>query len=256
MKPWDLNTIRINLSGSHSVSFNTPKDSYKFVGEAPHLTIKLEQIIDGLPKFGKLFATELILREDSKNYKITSGKISLIAQGFIPDTISNKTPTLEVLFLAEDVSFHETWHFSLGDSLERFKIAVQVLGDLSSPFDIRAVKNWRDSGGVIDLELLESNYGPLKIKANGTIALDDKLQILAAFSARVRGFLAAIRHLENTNAIRPLEAAIAKMVFNSLLKTKGATSVDLPLNIQNGELTVHQFKVLKIPSINWSNIDQ
>ena len=259
LKPWDLNTIRINLSGSHSISFNTPKDSYKFVGDFSHLTIFMEQFVDGLPKFGKILATDLNLRENSKNYKLTSRNISLVAQELVPDSISSKTPTLNVAFLAEDLSFDETWNFPLGDAVERFKIAFQVLGRLSSPFDIKALENWRDNGGVIDFESLEGNYGPLEIKSNGTIALDDKLQILAVFSARIRGILAAIRHLENTNAIKPLDAAIVKIMFNSLSQlssVNGSTSVDLPLNIQNGELTVHQFKVLNIPLINWSNIGE
>ena len=259
VKPWDPNAVRIKLPGNHDIALNTPKEAYKFVGEISNLTINLEQFLDGLPKFGKIFATELILREDSKNYKLTSQNFSLTAQEFVPASISSKTPTLDVAILAEDISFDEPWHFSLGDAVEKLQIAIQVLGELSSPFDIHEFKKWRDSGGVIDIELLEGNYGPLDIKANGTIALDDKLQILAAFSARVRGILSAIKHLENTNAIRPLDAAIAKMVFNSFSDkslVNGSTSIDLPLNIQNGELTVDQFKILKIPHINWSIFDQ
>ena len=79
VKPWDPNAVRIKLPGNHDIALNTPKEAYKFVGEISNLTINLEQFLDGLPKFGKIFATELIVWEDSKNYKLTSQNFSLFS---------------------------------------------------------------------------------------------------------------------------------------------------------------------------------
>ena len=126
-----------------------------------------------------------------------------------------------------------------------------------SPDTTHALKRWRDDGGIIEFESLSGRYGPLQFEANGTLALDENLQILAAVSSKIVGLVLAIERLKNSQVIQPFEAAMARMVLNSLGRptpNNGSTKLNLPMNIQNGNLTLHHINLLKIPQIEWENL--
>ena len=85
--------------------------------------------------------------------------------------------------------------------------------------------------------------------------MDEHLQILAAVSIELVGIILAIELLKNSQIIQPFEAAMARMVFNTLVKNtpnNGSLKVNLPLNIQNGNLTINHVNLLKIPKIEWA----
>ena len=55
---------------------------------------------------------------------------------------------------------------------------------------------WRDAGGTVEVDRMTFAYGPLKLEANGTVALDTGLQPQAAFSIRAEGVFRAVEALK------------------------------------------------------------
>jgi hypothetical protein len=177
-----------------------------------------------------------------------------MAERLFSDNFSSKIPTLNIRFDLEELNFDGTEALPFGDVIKRLSTSIKVFGKIRSPFDILSLEKWSDDGGIIEFDSIEGNYGPIEFNANGTLTLDDKLQILAAFSAKVRGAIVAIDRLTQAQIIQPSDAAMAKIflsIFSKNLSDNGSLFVTLPLNIQNGQLSVHHIKLLNVPKIDW-----
>ncbi|MBT6959663.1 MAG: DUF2125 domain-containing protein, partial [Rhodospirillaceae bacterium] len=94
----------------------------------------------------------------------------------------------------------------------------------------------------------------LTIDAGGTVALDEALQPIAAFSTRITGFKDALRALETNGAIKKGQAASAQVILSLLAKTPpggDAPELQVPLSIQDQRLTVGPFDVMRVPAVRW-----
>ena len=254
VKPWSFNKVRVNLSGDHEVLIDTFKGHHEYTGSVAGLIVDLGLHEDGMPASARLIGTGLQFTYGHTKNNISTKKIRLMAERLFSDNFSSKIPTLNILFDLEELNFDGTGALPFGDVIKRLSTSIKVFGKIRSPFDIPSLKKWSDDGGIIEFESIEGNYGPIEFNANGTLTLDDKLQILAAFSTKVRGVIVAIDRLTQAQIIQPSDAAMAKIflsIFSKNLSDNGSLFVTLPLNIQNGQLSIHHIKLLNVPKIEW-----
>ena len=254
VKPWNLNKVSLNLSGDHEVLIDTFKGHHEYTGSITGLIVDLGLHEDGMPATVRLFGTDLEFTYGDTKNTFSTKKFRLMAERLFSDNFSSKIPTLNIQFDLEEFNSDGTEALPFGDVIKRLSTSIKVFGKIRSPFDILSLEKWSDDGGIIEFESIEGNYGPIEFNANGTLTLDDKLQILAAFSAKVRGVIVAIDRLTQAQIIQPSDAAMAKIflsIFSKNLSDNGSPFVILPLNIQNGQLRIHHVKLLNIPKIEW-----
>lgn len=131
----------------------------------------------------------------------------------------------------------------------------EVLGPFTPDFNRPAAVAWRDLGGTVEITALELRWGPLKIVALGTLALDGNLQPLAALTATITGFNEAIDALTVAGAIQKNEADGAKSLFKLLAKPPrllgGPPEIVMPVTIQNQRLSVGPVALMTLPPIQW-----
>ena len=254
VKPWNFNKVSLNLSGDHEVLIDTFKGHHEYTGSIAGLIVDLGLHEDGMPATARLFGTDLEFTYGDTKNTFSTKKFRLMAERLFSDNFSSKIPTLNIQFDLEELNFDGTGALPFGDVIKRLSTSIKVFGKIRSPFDILSLKKWSDDGGIIEFESIEGNYGPIEFNANGTLTLDDKLQILAAFSTKVRGVIVAIDRLTQAQIIQPSDAAMAKIflsIFSKNLSDNGSPFVTLPLNIQNGQLSIHHVKLLNVPKIEW-----
>ena len=254
VRPWDFDSLHVVLSGNHDVSVNASKGLYRYTGVSNSLVLGLEIFNDGLPELATLVATCLDIAQDGTNQKFSSRNLSVKAQRLFPDLISSETPTLNIRFEIDDFSLPTALRLPLGGIVKNLNVSINLLAKLGRPFDIIALSKWRDAGGIIEFGSIEARYGPLYLLANGTLALDDKLQILAALSVKVQGIFSVIDRLKNAQVIRARDAAFAKLVigvFSERSPVGGPATISLPLTIQDGKLSIQNLTLLNIPEIRW-----
>ena len=75
---------------------------------------------------------------------------------------------------------------SFSNTVDQLAFGVTVKGAVPDGPLPHAVAAWRDAGGTIEVNNLHLQWGALGINANGTFALDQNLQPMAAFSGRHR----------------------------------------------------------------------
>jgi hypothetical protein len=117
----------------------------------------------------------------------------------------------------------------------------------------QALADWRDHGGTIELQQAHLQWDKLSADADGTLALDNDLQPLAAFSATVRGAEELVDAAVAAGSMRAQDSGIAKMVLG-LIGTPGANGqkeVKVPISAQNGKILLGPARIANLPHIDW-----
>jgi len=129
-----------------------------------------------------------------------------------------------------------------------------VLGDVPKEPWPEAIQKWSDKGGTIEIEALKVAYGPLRLQADGTLALDGELQPIGAFSGRAEGFYETVDALRERGLVRGRDATAARFVLGALAKQPewgGPAVLELSLSIQNRRLYTGPVPLLELGRLRW-----
>ena len=128
------------------------------------------------------------------------------------------------------------------------------------PLD-QVVEKWYETNGSADIALCSIQWGDLKIDANGTFALDEGLQPLAAFSAEIYGLDEILEKLKELGFIHE---NLLPLLKTSLGFFKEKKSKDVPyskdvhhkiaITLQDNDVVIGSIPVIKYPPINWSTL--
>ena len=145
---------------------------------------------------------------------------------------------------------------TLGRKLDQLAGQLSVRGALD-PTDVSpdGLTRWRDTGGTLELADFSLVWGPLQIAGDGTLAVDDALQPVGAFTAQIAGLDRLVDLLERTGRMRPQQAAIARIALAVLTRAPangGAPQARLPVSIQNQQLSIGPIPLLRLPTISWN----
>jgi hypothetical protein len=143
--------------------------------------------------------------------------------------------------------------WTLGDRLEQLAFGMTVKGVLPSGNLAHSVEAWRDAGGTIELDNLDLRWAGLGATATGTIALDQDLQPIGAFSGAVEGYDRVLRALVQVGRLRAGDAGLAQLVLTMLAKTgpHGRPQVTTSFTIQNGQMYLGPAKLGPAPRLAW-----
>lgn len=122
-----------------------------------------------------------------------------------------------------------------------------------------ALTNWYESEGTLDVGTLSVTWGDLKIDLNGTCALDQKLQPLAAFSAEIYGLNEILKKLSELGFIHENILPILKASLNFLKESKKSNQGHsiyhkVSVTLQDNDVVVGSIPIVKFPPINWSKL--
>jgi hypothetical protein len=142
---------------------------------------------------------------------------------------------------------------NFGKIIDEFAFGVTLKGVLPPGPLAQAAARWRDAGGTIEVENLHVDWSGLGISANGTLALDQKLQPIAAFSGGIEGFGAILAALVAADQMTPEQASLVQIALNMLAKPgpDGKPQITAPFTIQNGKMYLGPARLGAIPRIVW-----
>ncbi|MGB0935716.1 MAG: DUF2125 domain-containing protein [Alphaproteobacteria bacterium] len=120
------------------------------------------------------------------------------------------------------------------------------------------LKTWAQSNGEIDITRMTIKYGDITFFSEGTFALDENLQPLAAFSLTVDGMDAFLNSLVEQKIINKQAVSFIKLGIGALAKLSGQDGDDqkLALTLQNGTLSIGGIPVQDIQNIDWSKLNE
>jgi hypothetical protein len=142
---------------------------------------------------------------------------------------------------------------SFSDLIDDLSFAVTVKGAVPDGPLVQAIAAWRDAGGTIEFDHLQLNWGGLGAMATGTVALDQDLQPIGAFSGGIEGFGTILSALVEAGRLDTEEAALAQIALSALAKRgpDGKPQIATSFTIQNGKMYLGPAKLGDAPRIIW-----
>ena len=255
MAPWNLRRISVDLAGEHALDIAAGRLRQSFRGQAARLLVVADLHGDGLPASVQLSAKVLTITTGSgANFASVAGA-EIFAERLFPSEVTPKTPSFDLDFRLRGLQLPAGLGLPLGGDVRILNFQAKVLGGLEFPATVDALGHWRDGGGIVEVERLETQYGPLYVRANGTLALDQAMQPMGAMTAKVRGFFQTVKALRNAGHIRSRDAAMARGILGAQArkpKGGGAATISLPLSIQEQKLYAGPVRLMDMPKIKWT----
>jgi hypothetical protein len=141
----------------------------------------------------------------------------------------------------------------LGNVIEGASVTLRIMGEIA-PGDLRAsLAAWRDDGGTIELEGAELQWGALSLSLSGTVALDPRLQPVAATTATIVDQDALIDASVAAGMLPADNAGFVKLVLGLLAKPglDGHSSITAPVTLQDGKVSIGKAVIAKLPPLSF-----
>lgn len=239
LQPWDLGHYVATLEGINRLDLPPSGDGESFALTAASARASL--VLDGRyqAERGSAELQDAVLREalwpDGVTIRRLQAHLRRPAEG--PDT--NPEASLDAVVQADALRLPDGAGGLLGREVALVYLEGTVIGPLPGSFEPEPVALWRDAGGFIDARSLVLEWGPVRISAAGSLALDAAMRPLGALTGRIVGFAALIDRLAAAGRMSAEAAAAAQLAFALIAKTPaggGAPVLTVPLTLQDGWL--------------------
>jgi hypothetical protein len=168
-----------------------------------------------------------------------------VSARFFRSDMTRRPPTLEgtddwTLIMhgeAADVRLPEDAAGPLGRTLERLSYNATLRGFIPRGDPKAALAQWRDSGGLLELQKIRLVWGPLDLSADGAATLDRQFRPQGAFTARIAGLPEALDAFARHGLIEPAAAIAFKLGTLALARQRdetGRETVEVPITLQDG----------------------
>jgi len=257
--------LRVSPWAPFDFSFAAPGHHHVMLaGSAPRdIALDAETLVVSIDigRDGRLtnFSLDLAAASLADNLSQTARLAQAAITGHLPWPISND-PDLSSLDLnidATGIDLPPNVRAPLGQRIEKLHLVSQVMGMVPPGLPREALAAWRDAGGVLQLRESEINWGPLWAAGDGTFALDQTMQPLAAGSLRIAGLAETLDVLTAAGMLQAGPAKLAQFMFGAVARPPsggGRPEVKLPLAIQNGALNMGPIKLTQLPPIDWTRV--
>lgn len=253
IRPWDFRHLRLE-------AFGAQRFMHRDGGAVTRMTLDAREsvAIATFAETGRL--TDVTLRIQDPRLSGDGGAFraaefwleAVIAD---PPPSVHTEPSLTLSVAAVDTVLPAAFGSVLGREIETLRAELKVLGTIAGGPPREALEAWRRDGGTVDVKWLHMTWGPVDIRARGTLALDAEHRPLGALSADIRGYAAAMDALRDASVVSEQTANLAKIGLALLARTPpegGAAVLTVPVTAQAGKLYAGPVKILTLPRIRFS----
>lgn len=241
-RPWMPWRLHLEASGKHEL--NLGGGALNLSGQAETLSADLVTG-DVWPQSLDLAISKLEL-SDGEMVGIEDLKAHF---GYAPDGTG-----LKVQAKGTNLTVPRSANMVLGNVVQNFDLSLRISDPLVPGDVLESLPRWRAGGGVMQVERFKVRSGPLGMTAAGTLALNDALQPMGAFTAKIEGLFHVLEILRVRGVVRASEAVIATMALSALSKRPkngGASSINLSVTVQDGVLSLGPIKLMEMPHVVW-----
>ncbi len=171
------------------------------------------------------------------------------------DTDKDEGALMGLTFSLEELSLPALAKVPFGQAIDQIKLQATLNGDLTGETIRQGLQSWYESNGTVEVANMTLKWGPLELVAEGTTSLDDNLQPMAAFSARLSGLDKTLQAFVDAGWMDQKIARLTRLGLGFLFETmEGAdetTQHRLPVTLQNGQFFLGPIAVSKVPQVSW-----
>lgn len=239
---WNLESV--SLEGPGRYELYLPQGDLVFESEDAVMTLELEGgLVDALSL--RLVSAAITNRATAQT--LAAEKLSLSLERILPRPGGQDTAfALQLEGLPLPAGATETAAV-MGERIALLALAGRFEGPLFPGGEPRQIAaQWRDAGGILDLERIALAWGRLGISGAGTLTLDESFRPLGAFSLRTLGLPALVAKLGESGVLDAETAATLAAALEARSEgtdDSGRTVVTLPMTAQDGVLTLGEVEV-------------
>lgn len=248
--PWNFSRLTARAPGRHEFHFKDQAREFAFDGTAVALSAALE------------FSAARLVHADVEGKGIAASggtaagaRIERLSARFaVPQApgSDHTAPTLGFNAVLESARLPDRIEAALGRDIAGLALKGQVLGAIGAGPPEKALAAWRDAGGTVKLDRVETAYGPLVVKGEGTLALDGAMQPIGAFTARITGLFDTVDRLRDQGLVRGRDAVTAKVVLGAFMrKDAGGPTLNIAVTVQDRKVFVGPVALIGLPELRW-----
>jgi hypothetical protein len=250
--PWAPLSLRL-LDGDGSAACNlqwaADGEDYVLSIDGMDLTVRLSSEGD-LPAIRISGKSVAVSQQGRQTVRLTqpSGSVAFL------QAASDTQSSAEFLLSAQGIDFMPP---AQSDSKIVETSGWLVAGQVKGPVPLEplpaALAAWSSEGGHVELTQFNANWeAATTVSGDGTVALDQRLQPVGAFSAVVRGYNEAVDAAVARGVMTPAQGTAVKLWLSARAeKDERGFKVKLPLTIQDGFVSMGPIKLAQVPRIAW-----
>ncbi|TAK99547.1 MAG: DUF2125 domain-containing protein [Rhodospirillaceae bacterium] len=262
---WPLNFwhLTVDLSGRQGISGVVTPPGIPVWIAATGAALKLDLDSAGRLRTATLSTTGVsaAVAELPPVLRLQNGSISTTLIDPAPPSPGAPSPTLPVTSrITVDLSglaLPSSFPPPLDQPITHASATVEITGKIVTGVLPQVLNAWRADGGTVEVRAAALDWPPLHMAGSGTLALDDQLQPMGAFSLHFQGGGETLDALAKGGWIGDGEAGVAKLGL-ALMSQPGADGVtpelNVPLTLQDRRLTAGPATLMTMPEIVWAKV--
>lgn len=163
-------------------------------------------------------------------------------------TPKNSADSASVRMRLEEMEAEPLKDSPLGPKIEKIIFDASLRGKISGDSTYNLVKNWYDDDGVLEVKEMALKWGETSISGDGTLALDDDLQPLGAFSVSFEGLNEAVESYVKADKLDAKKAMLLKAGIGLFHSASGSK---ISVTIQDRKASIASIPLFKLPEITW-----
>lgn len=242
------------MSGRHEIAvFSGDGAQQSYAGEIADLVgqVSLE---DNRVRMVELFAGDLRLAGGGP-VPYSARTLDIIVD--LPPRAAEEKPdatSLKMTIAGRDLIAPPLAPTPLGPRMRKLDAVLTLKGRVEGRRLIEALRLWSGNGGVLEVEQLDTIWGPLGVAGNATLALDGDMQPEGALGARMTGVFRALDAFADAEVMPISAASFAKVILRSLARTDPATGrevLDIAVTLQERTLYIGKVRIGTLPVVDW-----
>lgn len=235
---------RVDLTGAHRITglFAPSESGFDAQVHEGHLRLSFT-------RNGVLDATHLRLTGAQFTPIGASAPLVTVAQADVATTHTNALHvTVGVRGLTVPTALPD-----LSPTLDALDLTADLVGTIPGGPLRPALEHWRADGGALDIRNLSLVWAMVGAGGNGTLALDERLQPIGAFTVKFQGFFDLVAALTAKGLVEERDASLAKIVLGMLARPgpSGQPELSLPLTLQDRKLYAGPVMLMTMPETTW-----
>jgi len=244
--------LRIDAEGSQHLRVSDAPD-------IPYTAVRLQLLV---PLQADPSAQALDLRGETvrASIPVAGADDALTVDRLAVDAVVNPAatqgqPAVSAAVTADGIGLPTRLNWPLGPHVASVVLDAQLNGPLPAATGLTtAATSWRDDGGSLEVQHVETHWGPLGLTATATLALDPELQPMGTGTAQVTGYAETLDALARNGLMSRSAATTAKAVLSLLANAPddgSPSEVEVPLSLQYRTLSMRQVPLVRLPELDW-----
>jgi hypothetical protein len=254
LSPWRSTAVTFDLAGNHKLRFRIGRRPLDLEIKTTSAKGTFHEATDGSPYVVKLAPKKITIREAVSRQQLTAVGATVQLYRNVGKKITGSSASAGILINLDTITLPKEAEKLLGRKMARLEAEIQVLGDLPVPVERQRLTRWRRDGGTLEIKNLDLAWGPAKIKATGTLGLDEGLQPEASLAASLTGHQKTVDALVAAGLVRKRVARGVKLVLDMMARRSRPdqeSTVRVPVSIQNRVIYVGPARLARLPLLRW-----